>query len=165
MKATKKLIKALRTTADNIEANITPPFTPEVEWDWNEPCCCNVGLLLKELGATQEQFDKAKIYGFWYREIERLKNKNVYALGTKRVTGLKDIVNEVMLPAGLELDDIKLIETCAGVGFDEDNVEYNQKLGLIVVNWMRDKANVLEHKLNQTEQQSTQESVSVKLSQ
>lgn len=167
MKSNQKLIDTLRTVADAIESNEywDEQDQKDVFWDWNDPKRCNMGLVARELGVKEEEIKNAHIYGFWYMSY-RYHLKSKLPLSSPKRMALTKIFN-TLFSNGLEPQDIKTIEFCGGEVTDEEKDEFGnwydntEEVAENTVAWMRDKANLLEHKLLENQQNEVTE-VSVK---
>jgi hypothetical protein len=150
MKPNQTLINALRTVAGAIEDG---QYWDEQEqdyvpWDWDVSCRCNVGLLLRELGANEDQIQRSGVTGFWFKAVERV---NTPFLSFK--TPNLDYILSVLQRYGVEPSDIEEIEFCGGQveairpSDSEGNTDNSREVAKKAAQWMRDKANLLEHQL------------------
>lgn len=140
MKVSKELIKAFRSVANKIEF--------DSQWDWNNSCNCNCGLLAQELGLSKIELSGC-MEGTWTK---------TYQEPVCSETGHQFLhIKQFLRDRGIEYADILAIET---IGFKDSlkyefektgcmsNIEVNACVNKQVVSkWFRDKANEMERQL------------------
>lgn len=139
MKPSYKLIEALRRTARQIESG--------EEWNWDNPCSCNCGLLVNNLGVPYESI-KNRISGFWTTSFHPSIEKE-----DLKSSDNKSLFYRILKDHEITYEDIVELEHIGREVIKQDKItekETPESLEVyrnLVCSYIRDKADELESQM------------------